>query len=43
MEDLSDLLKVRNFVDVMGYVGYVSVRMRTDESSMFGSISARSS
>lgn len=24
MEDLSDLLKVRNFVDVMGYVGYVS-------------------
>ena len=24
MDDLSDLLKVRNFVDVMGYVGYVS-------------------
>lgn len=24
MEDLSDLIKVRNFVDVMGYVGYVS-------------------
>lgn len=24
MEDLSDWLKVRNFVDVMGYVGYVS-------------------
>lgn len=24
MNDLSDLLKVRNFVDVMGYVGYVS-------------------
>ena len=24
MSDLSDLLKVRNFVDVMGYVGYVS-------------------
>lgn len=24
MEDLSDLLKVRNFVDAMGYVGYVS-------------------
>jgi len=24
MEDLSDLVKVRNFVDVMGYVGYVS-------------------
>ena len=24
MEDLSDMLKVRNFVDVMGYVGYVS-------------------
>ena len=26
MEDLSDLVKVRNFVDVMGYVGYVSGR-----------------
>lgn len=26
MDDLSDLLKVRNFVDVMGYVGYVSGR-----------------
>lgn len=24
MDDLNDLLKVRNFVDVMGYVGYVS-------------------
>ena len=24
MEDLSDILKVRNFADVMGYVGYVS-------------------
>ena len=24
MDDLSDLIKVRNFVDVMGYVGYVS-------------------
>lgn len=24
MDDLSDLLKVRNFVDVMGYAGYVS-------------------
>lgn len=24
MDDLSDLLKVKNFVDVMGYVGYVS-------------------
>lgn len=24
MDDLSDILKVRNFVDVMGYVGYVS-------------------
>jgi DNA polymerase-3 subunit alpha len=24
MDDLSDLLKVRNFADVMGYVGYVS-------------------
>ncbi len=24
MDDLGDLLKVRNFVDVMGYVGYVS-------------------
>ena len=24
MEDLSDLLKVRNFADVMGYVGYTS-------------------
>lgn len=24
MDDLSDLVKVRNFVDVMGYVGYVS-------------------
>ena len=24
MDDLSDLLKARNFVDVMGYVGYVS-------------------
>lgn len=24
MDDLSDLLKIRNFVDVMGYVGYVS-------------------
>lgn len=24
MEDLSDLLKVRNFADVMGYIGYVS-------------------
>lgn len=24
MEDLNDLLKVRNFADVMGYVGYVS-------------------
>lgn len=24
MDDLSDLLKVQNFVDVMGYVGYVS-------------------
>ncbi len=24
MEDLNDLLKIRNFVDVMGYVGYVS-------------------
>lgn len=26
MEDLSDLTKVRNFADVMGYVGYVSGR-----------------
>lgn len=26
LEDLSDLLKVRNFYDVMGYVGYVSGR-----------------
>ena len=26
MDDLSDLVKVRNFVDVMGYVGYVSGR-----------------
>ena len=26
MEDLSDLIKVRNFADVMGYVGYVSDR-----------------
>lgn len=26
MDDLNDLLKVRNFVDVMGYVGYVSGR-----------------
>ncbi|MBR1526305.1 MAG: hypothetical protein IJ640_06560, partial [Prevotella sp.] len=26
MDDLSDLIKVRNFVDVMGYVGYVSGR-----------------
>lgn len=24
MEDLSDIIKVRNFADVMGYVGYVS-------------------
>lgn len=24
MDDLNDLIKVRNFVDVMGYVGYVS-------------------
>lgn len=24
MDDLSDIIKVRNFVDVMGYVGYVS-------------------
>ena len=24
MEDLSDILKVRNFYDVMGYIGYVS-------------------
>lgn len=24
MEDLSDVLKVRNFVDVMGYAGYIS-------------------
>ena len=24
MEDLSDILKVRNFADVMGYVGYIS-------------------
>lgn len=24
MEDLSDLIKVRNFYDVMGYIGYVS-------------------
>lgn len=24
MEDLSDLIKVRNFTDIMGYVGYVS-------------------
>lgn len=24
MDDLNDMLKVRNFVDVMGYVGYVS-------------------
>ena len=26
MEDLSDVLKVQNFVDVMGYVGYISGR-----------------
>lgn len=26
MDDLNDLLKVRNFADVMGYVGYVSGR-----------------
>lgn len=26
MDDLSDLLKVRNFADMMGYVGYVSGR-----------------
>ena len=24
MEDLSDLIKVRNFADVMGYIGYIS-------------------
>lgn len=24
MDDLSDLIKVRNFYDVMGYIGYVS-------------------
>lgn len=26
MEDLSDIIKVRNFYDVMGYIGYVSGR-----------------
>ena len=26
MDDLSDLTKVRNFADIMGYVGYVSGR-----------------
>ena len=24
MEDLSDIIKVKNFYDVMGYIGYVS-------------------
>lgn len=28
MEDLSDTLKVRNFYDVMGYIGYVSEKVK---------------
>ncbi len=31
MDDLSDIIKVRNFYDVMGYIGYVSMK-RTDAS-----------
>ena len=38
MDDLSDLIKVRNFVDVMGYVGYVSGKDedRRKDNKQFG-------
>lgn len=34
MEDLSDILKVRNFYDIMGYIGYVSGK-ESDRSKLY--------